>query len=139
MYPKVKDIELVGEYPGFVKAGGGYVWDEVLEYRVWCHPENGAEDLDDGDDYFYAFGDYNDAMEFSKNTDGAEEPIALILQKEHINEPESGKYIHVKEERLTEWPVEFLSRPRRTEKTIPDFLSPNAPSNRLDILRGVVK
>ena len=138
MYPKVKDIELVGEYPGLVNAGGGYVWDEVLEYRVWCHPEDGAEDLDERDDYFYAFGDYIDAMEFSKNTVGAEEPIALILQKEHINEPESGKYIHVKEERLTEWPVEFLSRPRRTENTIPDFLSPNAPNNRLDILRGIV-
>ncbi len=138
MYPKVKDIELVGEYPGLVNAGGGYVWDEVLEYRVWCHPEDGAEDLDEGDDYFYAFGHYNDAMEFSKNTVGAEEPIALILQKEHINEPESGKYIHIKEERLTEWPVEFLSRPRRTENTIPDFLSPNAPNNRLDILRGIV-
>ena len=35
-YPKVKNPDLVGEYPGLVHAGGGYVWDDVLEYRVWC-------------------------------------------------------------------------------------------------------
>ncbi|WP_299443753.1 hypothetical protein [uncultured Aquimarina sp.] len=105
MYPKVKDINEIGNYPALVKAGGGYVWDEVLEYRVWCHPEDGAEDLENGDDYFYVFAEYNDALEFSKKTKGAEEPIALILQEEYIDEPESGKYIHMKEERLTEWPV----------------------------------
>jgi hypothetical protein len=36
----------------------------------------------------------------------------------------------------TEWPVQFLSRPRRNAHTIADFVSPNAPSNRLEILRG---
>jgi hypothetical protein len=35
--------------------------------------------------------------------------------------------------------VEFLSRPRRTKNTIPDFLSPNAPKDRLDILRGLTQ
>lgn len=129
---------MVGKYPGFVKSGGGFVWDEVLEYRVWCHPEIGAPKLDDGNDYYYAFVTYEEALEFSKQNEGTEEPLALILQREHINEPEPGKYLHVKEERLTEWPVEFLSRPRRTEKTIPDFLSPNAPANKLDILRGLI-
>lgn len=54
-------------------------------------------------------------------------------------EPEPGEYVHRKEERLTEWPVEFLKRPKRTATTIPDFLSPNAPANRLDIIRGVAK
>src|SRR5579863_6430604 len=38
---------------------------------------------------------------------------------------------------ITEWPVEFLRRPRRTPNTIPDFLSPNAHANRLDTLRGL--
>lgn len=139
MYPEVKDINEIGNYPAFVKAGGGYVWDEVLEYRVWCHPEDGAEDLENGDDYYYVFADYQEAFDFSNLTNGAEEPIALILQKEYIDEPETGKYIHVKENRLTEWPVEFLTRPKRTENTIPDFLSPNAPKNRLEILRGIEK
>jgi hypothetical protein len=136
-YPKAIDEGKIGEYPALVKSGGGYVWDEVLEYRVWCHPEQGAEDLENGDDYYYAFSTYEDAVEFAENHTGAEEPIALILQREYIDEHEPGKYIHIKEERLTEWSVEFLNRPRRTENTIPDFLSPNAPSNRLDILRGL--
>lgn len=138
-YPKVLDENKIGEYPGLVKSGGGYVWDEVLEYRVWCHPENGAEDLDNGDDYYYAFETYETAFEFSRNNDGCEEPIALILQKEYIDEPETGKYIHIKQERLTEWPVDFLTRPKRNENTLPDFFSENAPSNRLDIIRGLPK
>jgi hypothetical protein len=135
-YPKVKDQELVGTYPALVKSGGGYVWDEVLEYRVWCHPHNGASDLEDGNDYYYVFDNYEDALEFSKENPGSEMPLALILQEEYISEPRPGNYIHIKEQRVTEWPVEFLSRPRRSQNTIPDFFSPNAPINRLEILRG---
>ena len=138
VYPKVKDPALVGEYPAKVGAGGGYVWDDVLEYRVWCHPERGAPDEENGNDYFYVFETYEEAFAYSENNPGCEEPLALIVQEEYIEEPEPGKYIHVKQQRLTEWPVEFLQRPRRTNKTIPDFLSPNAPANRLDILRGLV-
>lgn len=136
-YPKVKDPDLVGEYPARVKSGGGYVWDDVLEYRVWCHPDKGAEDLEDGDDYYFVFETYEEASDYSLANQGCEAPIALILQEEYIDELEPGQYSHVKEQRLTEWHVEFLKRPRRTENTIPDFLSPNAPTNRLDILRGL--
>jgi hypothetical protein len=136
-YPAVLDPARVGEYPALAKAGAGYVWDEVLEYRVWCHPEDGAPDLEDGSDYYYAFETYAEALEMSKGTVGAEPPLALVLQREHIDEPVDGHYIHMKEERVTEWPVQFLHRPRRTERTIPDFLAPDAPANRLDILRGL--
>jgi hypothetical protein len=135
-YPRVKDANMVSKYNAAAKAGGGYVWDEVLEYRVWCHPHEGAPDIEEGNDYYYAFETYEAALEFSENNRGSEEPLALILQEEYIDEPNPGEYIHVKEQRLTEWPVEFLRRPKRTENTIPDFLSPNAPSNRLEILRG---
>ncbi|MBU1239243.1 GCN5 family acetyltransferase [Myxococcota bacterium] len=131
MYPKVKDPSRVGEYSAVARAGGGYVWDEVLEYRVWFHDEN-------GDEYYYAFGDAQTALECFNEEDGAEEPLALILQKEYVSEPEPGNYIHVKEERIAEWPLEFLRRPRRNENTIPNFMSPNAPENRLDIIRGLV-
>ena len=75
-------------------------------------------------------------MAFSERTPNAEKPLALIRQNEYIDEPEPGKYIHVKEERITEWPVVFLTRPRRSERTIPDFLAPDAPPNRLEVLRG---
>jgi hypothetical protein len=110
-------------------AGGGYVWDEVLEYRVWCHPEDGS------DDYFHAFATYPEALAFARRTKQAEEPLVLIRQDEHINEPEPGVFVHVKTPRLTEWSVEFLTRPKRTPRTIPEFLSPTAPPNRLDISR----
>ena len=120
-------------------AGGGYVWDAVLEYRVWCHPERGAPDLKGGTDYYHAFATYAEALKFSESTKDAEEPLALIRQDEYISEPEPGKYVHIKEVRVTEWPVAFLSRPRRTSRTIPDFLAQDAPPNRLDILRGSAK
>ena len=132
-YPEAVDPSLVGTYSALAKAGGGFVWDDVLEYRVWCHPEDGS------DDYYYPFATYAEALAFSKRTEGAEAPLALIRQLEYLAEPNPGEYLHVKEERVTEWPVEFLSRPRRTQNTIPDFLSPHAPPNRLDILRGLAK
>ena len=138
-YPEVTDSNRVGSYDAKVYAGGGYVWDEVLEYRVWCHPERGAPDKCDGNDYYYAFATCEEALEFSKAFEGAEEPMALVAQEEYLDEPEPGEYKHVKERRLTEWHVEFLSRPRRTPSTIPDFLSLDAPENRLDILRGLAK
>lgn len=136
-YPDAADPNLVGTYSPLAKAGGGYVWDEVLEYRVWLHPERGAPDEDEGSDYYYAFATYAEAAAFSENTAGAEEPLALIRQIEYIDEPEQGVYRHVKETRIAEWPVVFLSRPRRTHNTIPDFMSPTAPKNRLDIIRGL--
>jgi hypothetical protein len=135
-YPDAEDPARVGSYAATAGAGGGFVWDEVLEYRVWCHPERGAPDEDDGNDYFYAFASYAEALECSQSITGAEEPLVLILQREHINELEPGQYVHVTIERTCEWPPEFLSRPRRAPFTILDFLAPEAPPNRLDIIRG---
>lgn len=137
IYPTVLDPSKVGEYPASAKAGGGFVWDAVLEYRVWCHPERGAPDDDDGSDYYYAFESFEEAKAFATENPGTEEPLALVLQREYIDEPEPGQYAHVQVERVTEWPVAFLSRPHRDQFTIPDFLAPNAPSNRLEILRGL--
>jgi putative acetyltransferase len=136
-YPSVKNPDLVGTYAATAKAGGGYVWDEVLEYRVWCHPERGAPDLDGGNDYYYPFVSYEEALEFSEQNPGTESPLALILQIEHIDEPAPGEYVHKRENRIAEWPVEFLGRPRRTRDTILNFLAPDAPANRLDIIRGL--
>ena len=134
--PPATDPEKVGTYPALAKAGGGYVWDEVLEYRVWCHPERGAKGLDQANDYYFAFGTCEEAEDFADRTPGAEAPLALVLQREFIDEPEPGQFAHVRAERVTEWPVAFLSRPRRTDRTIPDFMAPDAPPNRIAILRG---
>jgi hypothetical protein len=81
---------------------------------------------------------YENALNYSVENAGTKEPIALIMQKEYIDEPEPGVYVLVKSERITEWPVEFLSRPKRTEETIPKFMEPNGPFNKLDVLRGLV-
>ena len=134
--PAVQDESLVGTYPALTKSGGGYVWDAVLEYRVWCHLAEGVEGVEDGSDYFEAFGTYEEALAFAERADRADEPIALVLQEEYIDEPEPGRYVHVLQRRITEWPVAFLRRPRRTARTIPDFLASDAP-NRLDELRGL--
>ncbi len=136
-FPDAIDQALVGTYPASVHAGGGYVWDAVLEYRVWCHPEEGAPDEADGNDYYYPFATYQEALDFAAANPGTEEPLALVLQEEYIDEPESGRFVHVRKRRVTEWPVAFLRRPRRTDRTIPDFFAPDAPPNRLDILRGL--
>jgi hypothetical protein len=120
-----------------VGAGGGYVWDEVLEYRVWCHPQEGAPDTENGEDSYYLFETCEEAFAFSQVTAGAEEPVALVLQVEYIEEPEPGQFVHVTEPRLTEWPVEFLRRPKRTANTLPAFFAPDAPSNRVDVIRGL--
>lgn len=139
IYPAVRDAALVGTYSGRAKSGGGYVWDAVLEYRVWCHPERGAPVPEDNDsDYYYAFDNYADALSFSEATTGAEAPLALVLQEEYISEPTPGEFVHMREQRITEWPVEFLRRPQRNDRTIPDFFAPDAPENRLDILRGLL-
>jgi putative acetyltransferase len=132
-YPSVVAPHRVGKYDPVCFAGGGYVWDEVLEYRVWVHPQEG------GDDWYCAFATYSRALAYSKRTKGAEEPVALILQREYIDESRIGHYVHVRKRRITEWPVDFLARPRRTPQTIPDFLAPDAPKNRLAILRGDAK
>ena len=47
-YPLAIDENMVGEYPALVKSGAGYFYDDVLEYRVWCHPERGALDEYEG-------------------------------------------------------------------------------------------
>lgn len=138
-YPPADDPELVGTFDALAKAGGGYVWDKVLEYRVWCHPYDGADDLFNGDDYFYAFENYQTALEFSEKHAGVGKPLALILQEEYIDEPEPNVFIHKEERRITEWLPEFLSRPRRTKETIPRFFAADPKSDRLDVIRGLVK
>jgi len=117
-YPVAIDPGKVGDYPALTKSGGGYVYDEVLEYRVWIHS--------DGDVYYHAFATYEEAKRFSEKSEGAEEPLVLVLQHEHINEPEPGKYEHVKGDRITEWRVEWLEGNKRRPDTIANFLREKA-------------
>ncbi|MDR6840592.1 hypothetical protein [Pseudoxanthomonas sacheonensis] len=128
-YPNSLDPKMVGEYPALAKAGGGYFFDHVLEYRVWCHPDPDAPDDEDGSDYYYAFESYSEALEFSKSTALAEEPLALIRQLEWIDEPKQGTYIHERGERIAEWRAEWLSRGSRTPGAIEAFIRARSESN----------
>src|SRR6184192_735406 len=60
-FPRAIDPARVDKYPRYCHSGGGFVWDAVLEYRVWCHPERGAPDNADGSDYYFAFASYPEA------------------------------------------------------------------------------
>ena len=116
-----------GTYAGTTKSGAGYFYDEVLEYRVWQHPERGAPDLASGDDYFAAFAQYERAAEYAKSSPGAEEPLVLVRQIESINEPTPGEFQAVREERVTEWQVGWLDGSKRGPNSIEEFLR-NPPS-----------
>lgn len=115
-YPVATDPKKVGTYPALTKSGGGYFYDEVLEYRVWIHSPAG------GDDSFHAFATYEHAEQFARQTTGAEKPLVLVRQLEHINEPKGGVYEHIKGDRLTEWLPEWLEGSKRADDSIANFL-----------------
>ena len=129
-YPIAVNKEMVGEYPALCKSGGGYFFDHVLEYRVWCHPERGANDEFEGEDYYYPFDTYEDALEYSNSTKGTEEPLALIRQMEWIDEPEPGVFHHKKEERITEWLPIWLEDGPRKENDIEFFIKEKLKANK---------
>ena len=121
-YPVAYDAKMVGDYPAVVSAGAGYVYDDVLEYRIWCYPSDGAEDLANGHDYFYAFETFEEAKAFQKKTKGAQNPLALIRQYEWIDEYKPGKFSHEKGERIAEWGAELLEGRKREHGTIEKLL-----------------
>jgi putative acetyltransferase len=106
-----------------VKSGAGYFYDDVLEYRVWLHPERGAEKKNGNSDYFVAFAQYEKALAFSQKSKGAEEPLVLIRQLKHINEPQPGIFEVVEGERFTEWQVQWLAGSKRSPGAIEKFLA----------------
>ena len=116
-YPIAVDAKKVGKYPPLTKSGGGYFYDDVLEYRVWINPPEG------GDDYYKAFATYEEAVAFSKKTPGAEEPLVLVLQKEWIEEPKPGVFVARKDPRITEWQVKWLIDDKRSPSSIETFLN----------------
>ena len=130
LYPTAVDVQKIGKYSGGAKSGAGYFYDDVLEYRVWLHPENGAEPLAGNEDYFAAFAEYEPALEYSRSHKGAEAPLVLIRQVESINEPSPGVFEWIKEERITEYFDKWLQDGHREPDSIPRFLQQHAPTQR---------
>lgn len=115
-HPKAIDKDKVGTYPTLTFSGGGYFYDEVLEYRVWVYPKNEEET------YFHPFENYPSALAFSLKTEEAKKPVVLVLQKEYIDEPSEGFFKTIKQERITEWLVDWLPNSKRKENTLEQFI-----------------
>jgi hypothetical protein len=129
-FPLAVDPAAVGTYPAQTRSGGGYFYDDVLEYRVWMHPEQGAERVAGGNDYFAAFAQYERAVAFAKVTAGAEQqPLVLVRQREWIDEPEPGRFVPQKSERIAEWQARWLADAKREQDSIARFLA-NPPPRR---------
>jgi hypothetical protein len=122
-YPIAVNVAAVGTFPGRAKSGAGYFYDEVLEYRVWLHPEKGAAKLAGDRDYFAAFAQYEVAEAYARASAGAETPVVLVRQQESIDEKTPGKYEWVKQPRITEWKPEWLLRSHRDPRSIPEFIA----------------
>jgi putative acetyltransferase len=114
-HPIASDPARVGYYAGLSASGGGYFWDDVLEYRVWVHP--------DGSDYYHAFASYERAAQFSAEEERAEPPLVLVRQREWIAEEKPKQYEVMKTERITEWRVEWLAGARRGPTSLAEFLA----------------
>ena len=127
-YPVSVEPNRVGTYPSETKSGAGYFYDDVLEYRVWLHPDRGAAPFNGEKDYFVAFAQYEPAKAFSTATTGAGEPIVLVRQLEWIAEPRPGTFHAEKGERVTEWRVKWLAGNKRGPNTISNFLAHPEPA-----------
>ena len=127
-YPVAVDLSKIGTYPPDTKSGAGYFYDDVLEYRVWLHPDHGAALLNGHKDYFVAFAQYEMAEAFSKGTAGSEEPIVLVRQREWIDEPTPGQFHAQRSERIAEWRVKWLAGNKRGADTVSNFLAHPKPA-----------
>ena len=126
-YPTVTDPNQVGKYDEAAYAGGGYFFDEVLEYRVWCYPNTETTNTDDSfldiaNEHYRAFATFEKALAFADNTLHSRTPVALVRQFEWIDQPSRGVYIHNKGERITEWQADWLARGARQADDINEFL-----------------
>lgn len=128
-HPTVIDPDQVGEYDEAAYSGGGYFFDEVLEYRVWCYPDTVADITDNNgialsvtNHYYHAFATFEQALAFANDTPEARKPVALIRQCEWVDQPSRGVYIHNKGERITEWQTAWLAKGARQRDSIREFL-----------------
>lgn len=114
-HPAAVDSKLVGTYPGVAESGGGVFYDDVLEYRVWIYGKDG--------DTFKAFATFDEAQKFSNRTKGAEPPLVLVRQKEHVNQPSKGVFEHKKENRIAEWQPSWLATSKRLPDSIEKYIA----------------
>jgi len=119
-YPDAIDKDLVGTYSPLCKSGGGYVYDDVLEYRVWYHGS--------GDDWYEPFATHAEAQTWSDADENREPPLVLVRQKSWIETLKDGALVHKTGERITEWRPQWLEGSKRSSEAIERILKRNADS-----------
>ena len=112
--PKVADESKVGEYDTLCFSGAGFIWDEVLEYRVWSS----------GPTECHTFASYDEAERFSEATATRSIVLALVKQVEYFegNAKECAILVQPKRPRVCEWQVPWLRhdnhRPSMLERAL---------------------
>jgi len=113
-YPDAVEPDKVGSYPAETYSGGGYFYDEVLEYRVWEKEGNKS--------VYHAFPTYKSAKRFSLERKHSEKPVVLVRQNSYIEE-EDGSMRQIDKLRVTEWNVNWLKGNKGTKEKIPSFIA----------------
>ena len=116
-YPEVINTKLVGSYPEQSYSGGGLVYDDVLEYRVWVKSNTSKGDNIWVRSYssFDEANKYNNRIKNRKNIKYTH-IVALVKQKKWYKLNDDGEYKHnennyeiVKSNRITEWDINWLN------------------------------
>ena len=102
--------EKVGKYPAKTKAGGGFRYDRVLEYRVWFRSEKEAANFASFTDYFEAAG-YAIGIYMTKNPYYVH--IVALIEQDYYYECKSAEEPEVigekiEQKRITEWNPEWI-------------------------------
>jgi hypothetical protein len=120
MYPVAINVANIGSYPPIVNIGGGYRYDDVLEYRVWFNISRIPQ--------FVAFINYESAHNFKcflKQYTQNIHTVALVRQKWYYRciddkftpllgdtiykfPNDEKRYIKVEKIRLTEYKIQWL-------------------------------
>ena len=96
-YPAgVLDKSKVGTYGALQKSGGGYLYDEVLEYRVWDRNE------------FDFFDNINEATIHAKKIGAEVTPLVLQKAGHWVSWDKDDKISIGDEDRIAEWRLDWL-------------------------------
>ncbi len=95
----------IGAFPASVDSGGGYLYDDVLEYRVW-----------EGDSY-KAFRTYEEAEKYTRTTFEGHMAVLVLQKKGHWIAWDDKDHLTIgKQDRITEWHANWLKDSHYTRK-----------------------
>ena len=116
-YPQVINPELVGTYSEKTFSGGGLVYDNVLEYRVWVKSKT-SKGINIWLRSYPSFDEANKYINRIKNRKNIlyTHFVALVKQKKWYEFSKDGSYEFdnqfynlIDSERITEWDIKWLN------------------------------